>query len=114
LNAALHALPGPDSDRLRLYYAEGQTLAEIGRALGEHESSVSRNLERIRRELKKFVEDQLKRGSPPSNGIAASPGLSDAEVALCFEYVAADAPIDLDQLFPMSGAGNPAAKGSRP
>jgi hypothetical protein len=26
--------------------------------------------------------------------------MSEAELALCFEYAAADAPIDLDKLFP--------------
>jgi RNA polymerase sigma-70 factor (ECF subfamily) len=114
LTAALQVLSKPDSERLRLYYAETQTLAEIGKSLGEHESSVSRNLDRIRRDLRKSVEDRLKKGTAASNGIAATPAFSDAEVALCFEYVAADAPIDLDKLFPKSGAVNPAAKGSGP
>src|SRR5271168_2731108 len=48
LQAALTALDTRDEQRLRLYYAKEQTLAEIGRQVGEHESSVSRNLDRIR------------------------------------------------------------------
>jgi RNA polymerase sigma-70 factor (ECF subfamily) len=109
LDAVLRALPQHDRERLRLYYAQGSTLAEIGRALGEHESSVSRNLDRIRRELRSAVENRLKQGRAASNGSAAEPALSDAEVVLCFEYVAADAPIDLDKLFPKPSAQTPAA-----
>src|SRR5208282_3287406 len=43
LQAALTALDTRGEQRLRLYYANEQTLAEIGRQVGEHESSVSRN-----------------------------------------------------------------------
>jgi RNA polymerase sigma-70 factor, ECF subfamily len=109
LDAALWELSSQDRERLRLYYAEATTLAEIGRVLGEHESSVSRNLDRIRRELRTSVEAKLRTGSAHSNGSAADAGLSDAEIALCFEYVAADAPIDLDKLLPKSKAPAPAA-----
>lgn len=109
LEAALQALPAQDHQRLRLYYADGKTLAETGRTVGEHESSVSRNLDRIRRELRNAVEEILKRGSPATNGFAAERGLSEAEITLCFEYVAADAPIDLDKLFPQPNAKPPAS-----
>src|SRR5262249_6315859 len=99
-DAALASLDSRDLERLRLYYAEQQTLAEIGRALGEHESSVSRNLDRIRRELRDTVEALLRKGRPAENGISSQPGLSDAEIALCFQYASEDAPIDLAKLFP--------------
>jgi len=99
LESALEELVLRDRERLRLYYAEQQTLAEIGRLLGEHESSVSRNLERVRRELRSKVEEILRSGRLGRVGHAARPGLSDAEIALCLEYAAADAPIDLDKLF---------------
>src|ERR1700722_6177114 len=56
LHKALNALDPQDRQRLRLYYADQQTLAQIGRELGEHESSVSRNLDRIRRALRASVE----------------------------------------------------------
>src|SRR5262249_26377748 len=39
MEVALGLLDPRDRERLRLYYAEGRTLAEIGRALSEHESS---------------------------------------------------------------------------
>jgi RNA polymerase sigma factor (sigma-70 family) len=88
-----------DHQRLRLYYAEERTLAEIGRVLGEHESSVSRNLERTRRELRHAVETALRKDRAATNGASPEPGLSDEQIALCLEYASEDAPIDLDKLF---------------
>ena len=103
LEVALGLLEARDKERLRLYYAAQQTLAEIGRKLGEHESSVSRNLERTRRELRQQVEQALRK-SGSVDGIDPSAGLSDAQIALCFEYAAEDSPIDLDTLLPESQA----------
>jgi len=113
LQAALDRLAPVEKDRLRLYYAEEKTLAEIGRALGEHESSVSRHLERVRRELRQSVEEILRRGFVAANGSAAQPGLSDAEIALCFEYSAENTPLDLEKLLPPASAPGPKA-GKRP
>jgi RNA polymerase sigma factor (sigma-70 family) len=110
LDAALASLEPRDSERLRLYYAEEATLAEIGRHLGEHESSVSRNLERIRRELRRIVEEMLREGQAPANGLAGETGLSDAEIELCFEYAAEEVPIDLDTSLPRRTAQTPAAE----
>jgi RNA polymerase sigma-70 factor len=90
LEACLGELEARDRKRLELYYAREITLAEIGRQFGEHESSVSRNLERIRRELREKVEAHLHRVCL----------MSDAQVALCFQYAAEDALIDFRQLFP--------------
>jgi RNA polymerase sigma-70 factor len=104
LEVALGLLEPRDKERLRLYYAAEQTLAEIGRKLGEHESSVSRHLERTRRELRQEVEQALRKGSSNLDGPAFAAGLSDAQIALCFEYAAQDAPIDLDKLLPESHA----------
>ncbi len=109
LDAALRRLEPRDAERLRLYYAEECTLAEIGKRLGEHESSVSRNLERIRRDLRCAVEGILRQGHAPVNGSGGEQGLSDAEITLCIEYASADAPIDLDLLFPRRGHERPAA-----
>lgn len=97
LESSLVALALEDRQRLELYYAREKTLAEIGRVLGEHESSVSRNLERVRRELRAAVEVCL-RSAPP---------LSDAEITLCFQYSAEDAPIDFRRLFPERGSAKP-------
>ena len=100
LQTALDRLAPQEKERLRLYYAEEKTLAEIGRLLGEHESSVSRHLDRVRRDLRQAVEEILRNGIGAANGSAVQPGLSDAEIALCFEYSAGDVPIDLDKLLP--------------
>jgi RNA polymerase sigma-70 factor, ECF subfamily len=101
LNKALNALDPRDRQRLRLYYADQQTLAAIGRELGEHESSVSRNLERIRRELRASVEAALRSGQFQSqNGTYPQPALTDEQISLCFEYAAEDAPLDFDRVFP--------------
>jgi RNA polymerase sigma factor (sigma-70 family) len=109
---ALTQLDSRDRDRLRLYYSEQRTLAEIGRALGEHESSVSRNLDRIRRDLRRDVEAALRKGSVPANGVLSEPGLSDEQIALCFQYASEDAPIDLEKLLPRSA--QPPTKPARP
>jgi RNA polymerase sigma factor (sigma-70 family) len=109
LQTALDRLAPQEKERLRLYYAEEKTLAEIGRLLGEHESSVSRHLERVRRDLRQSLEDILRTGMGAANGFAAQPGLSDAEIALCFEYSAGDSPIDLDKLLPRPKSPGPAA-----
>lgn len=108
LRSALSKLDATDHRRVCLYYAEGKTLAEIGKLCGEHESSVSRNLERVRRELRVEVEGSLRRGSaeklPDGDGSSRWGGLSDAQIALCFQYATEDAPIDFNLLFPGDGA----------
>jgi RNA polymerase sigma-70 factor len=109
LQAALQRLPREEQQRLRYYYAEEKTLAEIGRLFEEHESSVSRHLERSRSELRQEVENMLRRGFTAANGAAAEPGLSDAEIALCIEYSAENTPLDLDKLLPRSKPQGPAA-----
>jgi RNA polymerase sigma factor (sigma-70 family) len=112
MESTLAQLDARDRDRLRLYYADEKTLAEIGRTLGEHESSVSRNLERIRRDLRRAVEEVLRKGRVAANGSSSEPGLSEEEISLCLEYASEDAPIDLDKLF--SRSGKPAPKSTRP
>ncbi len=97
LQASLGSLDGSDRHRLELYYARQETLAEIGRQIGEHESSVSRNLERARSQLRALIEGHLR----------SEPALSEAEIALCFQYAAEDAPIDFRNLFPEKQHGKP-------
>jgi len=95
LQHCLQLLSPGDRDRLELYYVRQLKLAEIGRRLGEHESSVSRNLERIRQELRTLAEQHLRDVF----------SLRDAEIQQCFEYAAEDAPIDFRQLFPEARPG---------
>jgi len=85
LTAALDALEPRDRLRLAYYYVEGMTLAEIGRLVGEHEATVSRKLERTRREIRKDVEGALRREKK----------LSAAQLQLCYEYAREEWPFDL-------------------
>jgi len=95
VQASLGSLDESDRQRLELYYARQKTLAEIGRQIGEHESSVSRNLERARGELRALIEGHLR----------GEPALSPAEIVLCFQYAAEDVPIDFRNLFPEKRQG---------
>ena len=104
LKTAMRSLAMEDARLLEMYYASGKKLVEMGRELGMHESSVSRNLEKARRDLRRKVEEILRGGTEDLrakrvDGKALRGGLSEAEMALCFEYAAEDAPIDLDKLF---------------
>lgn len=110
LHAAVAQLDARDQQRLRSYYAEELTLAEIGRQLGEHESSVSRNLDRIRLALRHAVEQALRQGCPAANGFAAEAGLTDAQISLCFEYASADSSFDLEKLLRPGSPGAPAGR----
>jgi RNA polymerase sigma-70 factor, ECF subfamily len=85
LTAALDALEPRDRLRLAYYYVEGLTLADIGRLVGEHEATVSRKLERTRREIRKHVEAALR----------LEKKLSAAQLQLCYEYAREEWPFDL-------------------
>ncbi len=85
LTAALDALGPRDRLRLAYYYVEGLTLAEIGRLVCEHEATVSRKLERTRREIRKRVEGALRQEKK----------LSAAQLQLCYEYAREEWPFDL-------------------
>ncbi len=80
LEHALTHLEPRDRLRLGLYYAQQLTLAETGRLLKEHEATASRQLARTRKAVRNEVEKKLRAG-----------GLSEAEVARCFECAAKDA-----------------------
>src|SRR5207245_11621270 len=52
---ALAELSSEDRFTLASYYLDGRTLAEIAQALGRHESSVSRRLDRLATALRKRI-----------------------------------------------------------
>jgi RNA polymerase sigma factor (sigma-70 family) len=104
LQHCLKLLSPADRERLELYYARQMKLAEIGRQLGEHESSASRNLERIRQELRAMAEQHLRDAF----------SLSDAEIQQCFEYAAEDVPIDFRRMFPDAKPGASRANRKEP
>lgn len=94
LATAIAGLPPRDRLRLGWYYAQQMTLAEIGRALKEHEATVSRHLSRTRKELRAGIERAL-----------ASAGLSPSAMDDCFA-AAMDDPgmMDLDEMLPSADA----------
>ena len=95
LERAVATLAARDRLRLACYYAQELTLAETGRILGEHEATTSRQLARTRKLIRDEVQRQLK----------VERGLTDAEIAQCFESVADDAgPLDLRSLLSIDPA----------
>ena len=97
LSAAFGRLAARERMLLACYYVDQLTLAEIGRTLSEHESTVSRQLDRIRRELREAVTQTLFRGAPARDGHGPEPGLDEAQVELAFEYALSDWPFDLSR-----------------
>ena len=96
LERAVATLSARDRLRLACYYAQELTLAQTGRMLGEHEATVSRQLARARRAIRDAVKRHLQRDD----------GLSDAEVARCFECVSEDAgTLDLHELLDIGSGG---------
>ncbi len=81
LAAAVAALEPRDRLRLRCYYAQEMTLAQIGRVTREHEATVSRQLARTRKDLRAGVE----------RGLRDAYGFGTDEIAECFSSVAEDA-----------------------
>jgi DNA-directed RNA polymerase specialized sigma24 family protein len=87
--AVVAALPPRDRLRLRCYYAQDLTLAQIGKLLGEHEATASRNLARTRRSIRDNVESALRQQH----------GMVEAEIADCFAAVLEDSgPFDLAEV----------------
>ena len=94
LARAVGRLESRDRLRLACYYVQELTLADTGRLLREHEATVSRQLARTRRALREDVDRQLR----------DDPGLSDAQIAECFESAAEDAgPLDLREMMGHAG-----------
>jgi RNA polymerase sigma-70 factor (ECF subfamily) len=54
-NAALAALAAEDRMVLAAYYLDGRTLAEIARMLGVHESTISRKVDKLAKQLRKKI-----------------------------------------------------------
>ena len=108
LSSALRELSRRERIILAYYYVDNSTLAEIARMFREHESTVSRRLERIRQALRARVTLELQRETPARNGLRAEPGLDEAQIDLVFEYALLDWPFDLSQA--LSAAKPPAER----
>lgn len=98
MKRATAELPARDRLRLACYYAQQLTLAETGQVLGEHEATVSRALARSRTTIRHVVERDLRRA-----------GLTDDEIARCFECVIDDAgPLRVEDLLGVSASDSDA------
>ena len=97
LSVALGSLTARDRMILACYYVDRLSLAEIGRLLREHESTVSRQLERIRCALRESVKQMLRSEIPASDGQPSESPLDAAQVELTFEYALDDWPFDLSK-----------------
>lgn len=95
LSEAIRRLQPEDRLRLSSYYLQRLTLAQIGRLMGEHEATVSRKLDRLRRELRAGVERSLRKDHQ----------LSDAQVQACLDCAMDDTGFDLDEVLGNRRAG---------
>jgi RNA polymerase sigma-70 factor (ECF subfamily) len=99
LALAIGRLAAPDRLRLSAYYLQRLTLAQIGRMTGEHEATVSRRLDRIRRDLRSAVERLLRE----------THHLGDAQVRACLDAALDDVGLNLDAV--LGGEGGKAGNG---
>jgi len=99
LALAIRRLAPPDRLRLSAYYLQRLTLAQIGRLTGEHEATVSRRLDRIRRDLRSAVERLLRE----------THHLGDAQVRACLDAALDDVGLNLDAV--LGGEGGKAGNG---
>jgi RNA polymerase sigma factor (sigma-70 family) len=77
------------AERLLLgwYYQDRLRLSQIARLRGVHESTISREVDAIRKQLRKRVEKALR-----------AAGFSAARIEECFRH-STDAPVDLEEVF---------------
>jgi RNA polymerase sigma-70 factor (ECF subfamily) len=85
MKSVLAALEPRDRLRLAYYYVDELTLAQIGKLLGEHEATVSRKIERTRRDVRLRVEARLRQEKK----------MSEAQLAQCLAYARDQWPFDL-------------------
>jgi len=85
LTTVIKTLEPRDRLRLALFYAEDLTLAQVGKLTGEHESTVSRKLERTRTEIRRQVESLLRQEKK----------MTDEQVRQCLDYAREEWPFDL-------------------
>lgn len=88
LDEAVAGLDPADRLRLRLYYGNDLTLAAIGRLLREHEATVSRKLDRARREIRRRVEGILRKKH----------GLTNVQIDACVQHAASAPELQLTSL----------------
>lgn len=87
VSATLGELGPEDRWILSYYYVQLLTLKQIGRIIGQHESTVSRNLDAIRKKLRRRIEDYLRKTKK----------LSALDVERCLSFEARGAMFQLDK-----------------
>jgi RNA polymerase sigma-70 factor len=85
LAAALSGLGPRERLRLAYYHVQELPLAQVGKLLGEHESTASRKLDQTRRQLRAEVERRLH----------ADHGLSEEDVQACYEAALDEWPFEV-------------------
>lgn len=88
LEAALSELPARDKLLLSHYYVQSLTLKQIGRLSGEHEATVSRRLQSLRRLLGKRIEGHLRRVGK----------LSALEIDRCLDFASRGVTVKLEEV----------------
>jgi RNA polymerase sigma-70 factor (ECF subfamily) len=88
LSVVIRRLEPRDRLRLSSYYLQHLTLAQIGRLFGEHEATVSRKLDRLRRDLRAGAERVLREEYR----------LGESRVTACLACAVEDAGWDLERV----------------
>ena len=89
LGFAIAGLEPRDRLRLRCYYTQALKLVAIGKFFGESEATASRQLARVRKELREAVETRMR----------GAHGFTDPGLADCLQLVMSDAgELDLECL----------------
>jgi RNA polymerase sigma-70 factor (ECF subfamily) len=93
---ALAALAGEERYILAAYYLDGRTLAEIGRTLGAHESTISRKVEKIAKGVRKAIVEGLRRR-----------GMSERQAAEALESDVRDLRVEVREKLAQETRGSP-------
>jgi RNA polymerase sigma-70 factor len=88
VEAALADLRPPDKLLLSYYYVQELTLKEIGRLRGEHEATISRHLEAMRKRLRARIENHLRKVKK----------LSALEVEQCLDFASRGVSVKLEKV----------------
>jgi RNA polymerase sigma-70 factor, ECF subfamily len=88
VEAALVELPAQEKLLLSLYYVQELTLKQIGKLTGEHEATISRHLETLRKKLRRRIENHLSKVKK----------LSAYEVDQCLDFASRGAMVKLEKV----------------
>ena len=87
VEVVLAELSGSEKLMLSYYYVQGLTLKQIGRLNGEHEATVSRHLDALRKKMRKQIETYLRKVKQ----------LSAYDLDRCFDFAARGVAVDLEK-----------------